>query len=198
MNQKPTIGAPKPAVSKWLWIVLIVVGLGAAGYFGWYYLMGPGKKVETSTTTSTTTPASTTTTPSSTSTTSDTTPSTSTSPDTTATTSTPPTGWKTVTGTAVSTGSTNVKFSVYIKNDWEKYNENDTGHGPVFFTNNSKCSTGSVSNNYTNCWDYLAVSYSSLSSNPEATNLTTKNYPYPDGTGNAYVGVNKSLSTSDQ
>jgi len=66
MNQQP-IQAPKPAVSKWLWISLIVVVLGAAGYFGWYYLKGPGKKVATSTTS--TTPTSTTTTPSSTTTT---------------------------------------------------------------------------------------------------------------------------------
>lgn len=59
MNQsQPT--APKPGVSKWLWIVLIVVALIGAGFFAWYYLMGPGKKVATSTTTPSTTPSSTT------------------------------------------------------------------------------------------------------------------------------------------
>ncbi|OGD57163.1 hypothetical protein A2V71_01925 [Candidatus Berkelbacteria bacterium RBG_13_40_8] len=83
MNQQP-MGAPKPAVSKWLWIVLIVVVLGAAGYFGWYYLMGPGKKVETSTST----PTATTTTPS----TNTTTPTT-----TTPTTTDKTAGWKTYT-----------------------------------------------------------------------------------------------------
>jgi len=65
MNQQP-MSAPKPAVSKWLWIVLIIVILGAGGFFGWYFLMGPGKKVATTstptTTTSTTSPSTSTTT----------------------------------------------------------------------------------------------------------------------------------------
>jgi len=32
-----------------LW-VLIIVALAGAGYFGWYYLMGPGKITNTTTT----------------------------------------------------------------------------------------------------------------------------------------------------
>ncbi|AKM81963.1 TPA: hypothetical protein DD449_05390 [Candidatus Berkelbacteria bacterium] len=59
----------QPAVSKWLWITLIIVVLIAGGYFAWYYLSGPGKTA--STTTVTTTPATTnaTTTPTTTTTT---------------------------------------------------------------------------------------------------------------------------------
>lgn len=34
---------PQPVISRWLWITLIVVILIAAGYFGWYYLIGSGK-----------------------------------------------------------------------------------------------------------------------------------------------------------
>jgi hypothetical protein len=53
--------APKPAVSMWLWIVLIVVAVLGAGFFSWYYLMGPGKKTVASTsTTPTATPSATT------------------------------------------------------------------------------------------------------------------------------------------
>lgn len=44
----------KPAVSMWLWVTLIIVGLIGGGFFAWYYLMGPGKKVATTTTTSNT------------------------------------------------------------------------------------------------------------------------------------------------
>lgn len=55
MNQQqpmpPQMGGAQPKVRPWLWIVLIVVVLTGAGFFGWYFLMGPGKKVETSTTT---------------------------------------------------------------------------------------------------------------------------------------------------
>ena len=50
---------PRPAVSKWLWILLIIVVVIGAGFFSWYYLMGPGKKT-TTTTTPVTTPAKTT------------------------------------------------------------------------------------------------------------------------------------------
>jgi len=60
VNQQPMMQNPRPAVSKWLWIILIIVVVIAAGFFGWYYLMGPGKK----TTTTTTTPTTTSTTPS--------------------------------------------------------------------------------------------------------------------------------------
>lgn len=65
MNQ-PLTTMPKPKVAKWLWITLIIVAVIGAGFFAWYYLMGPGKKIETKT--STTTP-STTTTPTTTTTT---------------------------------------------------------------------------------------------------------------------------------
>lgn len=51
---------PKPSVSKWLWITLIIVAIIGAGFFTWYFLMGPGKKTETKTTTTTTTTPSTT------------------------------------------------------------------------------------------------------------------------------------------
>lgn len=124
MNQQPTMGAPKPAVSKWLWITLIVVAVAGAGFFSWYYLMGPGKKVATSTTpTTTSTTPSTTTTPSSTSTTSNsTTPSSSTSTGTTSTetTQTPPSGWKSVEGevTGFKTYTGPVKYRIFLKNDW--------------------------------------------------------------------------------
>ncbi|OGD57130.1 hypothetical protein A2V71_01700 [Candidatus Berkelbacteria bacterium RBG_13_40_8] len=57
--------APKPSVSKWLWITLIIVAVLAAGFFAWHFLMGPGKKTETKTTP---TPTATTTTPTKTST----------------------------------------------------------------------------------------------------------------------------------
>lgn len=50
MNQQP-VSAQKPAVSKWLWITLIIVILAAGAFAAWYFLMGQGKKVETSTTT---------------------------------------------------------------------------------------------------------------------------------------------------
>ncbi len=80
MNQQPS-SAPKPKVSKWLWITLIVVAVAGAGFFSWYYLMGPGKKVATSTTTPTSTPTTITTTPS----TSTTTPSTTTTTPSTTT-----------------------------------------------------------------------------------------------------------------
>lgn len=67
MNQQENqpMQTAKPAVSKWLWITLIIVVLIAGGYFGWYYLSGPGKKVATTatpTTTAATTPTTTTTT----------------------------------------------------------------------------------------------------------------------------------------
>ena len=45
----------KPGVSKWLWITLIIVVLIGAGFFSWYYLMGPGKKVASTATPTTTT-----------------------------------------------------------------------------------------------------------------------------------------------
>jgi hypothetical protein len=51
----------KPAVSKWLWITLIIVAIIGAAFLAWYFLMGPGKKTETktATTATTTTPATT-------------------------------------------------------------------------------------------------------------------------------------------
>ena len=115
--------------------------------------------------------------------------------------STPPSGWKEVTGTAVGAGSANVQFSVYVKNDWTKYNENDTAHGPVFFTSNTNCNahTGyGPGTGYLNCWDHLVISYSPHASYAGASDLTVKTYAYPDGSGNAYIGVNKSLSAGDQ
>jgi hypothetical protein len=48
----------KPAVSMWLWVVLIIVVLIGGVIFTWYYLMGPGKYAATKTAT-TTTPAAT-------------------------------------------------------------------------------------------------------------------------------------------
>jgi hypothetical protein len=33
----PQMEPPKKGVGAWLWIVLVIVVLGAAGYFGWYY-----------------------------------------------------------------------------------------------------------------------------------------------------------------
>lgn len=76
---------PKPPMNKWLWITLITVVIIGGAFAAWYFLMGPGKAVESSTATTTTTPATTTTT------------------DTTATT-TPTTS--TSTGTATSTNKT--------------------------------------------------------------------------------------------
>jgi len=55
MNQQPMMQNPRPAVSKWLWIILIIVAVIGAGFFSWYFLMGPGKKVTTTTTPVTTT-----------------------------------------------------------------------------------------------------------------------------------------------
>ncbi len=54
INLAPT-GSVRSTTSKWLWVSLIIVILVAGGYFGWYYLLGPGKKVVTSNSTITTT-----------------------------------------------------------------------------------------------------------------------------------------------
>lgn len=48
---------PKPPVSMWLWITLIIVAILGAAFFAWYFLMGPGKKVATTTTPTATTTA---------------------------------------------------------------------------------------------------------------------------------------------
>jgi len=40
----PVVGGPRPSGKKWLWIILIVVILGAGGYFIWHYLKGQGKE----------------------------------------------------------------------------------------------------------------------------------------------------------
>jgi len=53
MNQQSMMQNPRPAVSKWLWIILIIVAVLGAAFFAWFYLMGPGKKVATTTTTAT-------------------------------------------------------------------------------------------------------------------------------------------------
>ena len=77
MNQQSQtpVQSGQPPVNKGLLVVLIIVVLIGVAFAAWYYLMGPGKKVATSTTTATTTPA-TTTTPSTTTTTTTTTPAT--------------------------------------------------------------------------------------------------------------------------
>lgn len=49
----------RPAVSKWLWITLIIVILIGAGFAAWYYLMGPGKQTASTASTTTTPTAST-------------------------------------------------------------------------------------------------------------------------------------------
>lgn len=46
---------PQPKVAKWLWITLTIVAVIAGAFFAWYFLMGPGKTVETKTTTPVTT-----------------------------------------------------------------------------------------------------------------------------------------------
>jgi len=72
MNQEPNMGMQsKPAVSKWLWISLIIVIVLAAGFAAWYYLSGPGKTVATTETTTPTTTTMPTTTTAATSTTAD-------------------------------------------------------------------------------------------------------------------------------
>lgn len=52
MNQQPIMQPQKPAVSKWLLIVLIIVILAAGAFAAWYFVMGPGKKITATTTTS--------------------------------------------------------------------------------------------------------------------------------------------------
>lgn len=51
MNQQPMMQQAKPAVAKWLWILLIIVAVLGAAFFAWYYFMGPGKKATATTTT---------------------------------------------------------------------------------------------------------------------------------------------------
>lgn len=52
MNQQPITQQPKPAVSKWLWIILIAVTVIGAGFFGWYYLLeNPKREISNSKTT---------------------------------------------------------------------------------------------------------------------------------------------------
>lgn len=68
MNQNDVQPA-RPAVSKWLWITLGTVLVIAAGFFTWWFLMGPGKSEPA--TVSTPTPVTTPTTTKPTSTTQD-------------------------------------------------------------------------------------------------------------------------------
>lgn len=56
MNQPyQASGQNKPAAAKWLWITLIAVIVIGGAFAAWYYLIGPGKAVESSTATTTTT-----------------------------------------------------------------------------------------------------------------------------------------------
>ncbi|AKM82044.1 MAG: hypothetical protein UT28_C0001G0233 [Berkelbacteria bacterium GW2011_GWE1_39_12] len=45
----------RPVVSRWLWIILAIIVVLAAGFFSWYYLSGPGKKVTATTASATAT-----------------------------------------------------------------------------------------------------------------------------------------------
>lgn len=51
MEQEPMQSPGK--IRPWLLITLIIVGVAAAGYFGWYFMAGPGKKTEPTPTVST-------------------------------------------------------------------------------------------------------------------------------------------------
>lgn len=108
----------------------------------------------------------------------------------------PPAGWKETTGTAVGAGPAEVKFSVFIKDGWKKYNEYDVLHGPVFFTGNSNCQAWDV---YSNCWDDLAVTYYE-SSTSNHSNMNWRSYDAIGKYNNTkvYVGVNKSFSEDEQ
>lgn len=56
MNQPQPSKEPKPkTIAPWLLIVFLIVLVGGGGYLAWYYFMGPGKAVKTSTTTTKTT-----------------------------------------------------------------------------------------------------------------------------------------------
>lgn len=206
MNQPQSTPKPKSYL-KWLLIVLGVVILAAVGIYVFYVKGGnvggvfslssptPTKSVAISPTTGTTTGPGQTSTPASGTTTSGGQASPASSPDN------PPDGWKKVTNNAVGAGPAFVQFSIYVKNDWTTYNENDTAHGPVFYTSNSSCASGAFGTGYQNCWDQLAVSYSPMSSYTGASNLTIRSFPYSASDGNtynAYVGINKSISESDQ
>ena len=190
---------------KWLLIILGIVILAALGVYFFYVKGGnvggvlslssptPTKSAVTSPspgagTTKTSTPASGTTTSGG-----------QTSPASSP--ESPPAGWKKVTNNAVGAGPAYVEFSVYVKNDWTMYNENDTAHGPVFYTTNSNCTAGTLGTGYQNCWDHLAVSYPPMTDYSGASNLTIRSFPYSASDGNtynAYVGINKSISDSDQ
>lgn len=139
MNQSSMQPQP-PAVAKWLWITLIVVGVAGAGFLGWYYLKGPGKAVKTSTSTSTPSTA-TTTTDTNKSTTTDTTgttqPSDTTTPSdnssSTTQTTTAPSGWKVAKGDVAtyrdpSASYLGGSYQLFIKNDWVSY---QTDIGPA-------------------------------------------------------------------
>lgn len=201
MNQpQPT---PKPkSYLKWLLIVLGVVILAAVGVYFFYVKGGnvggvfslsspsPTKSTAVSSPTGTgATPTSTKTSTPSENQTSALMPSPSPAG--------PPAGWKETTGMAVGLGPANVEFLVYIKDNWTRYNQNDTMHGPVFFTSNINCTTGRYAD-YQNCWDQLAISFYPFSYYPGASNLTIKTYPRTDGSGDVSVGVNKSISEADQ
>ena len=205
MNQPQPTTKPQSKMLKWLLVILGVVILAAVGVYVFYIKGGnvggvlslssptPTKSaaVLPSGTTKTSTPASGTTP-------SDNQPS---SPE--ASPQTPPAGWKKFTNRAVGAGPAFVEFSIYVKNDWSKYNENDTAHGPVFYTSNTNCAAGRFGPEpaYQNCWDHLAFSYSSMTGYTGASNLTIRSFPYSASDGNtynAYVGVNKSISDSEQ
>lgn len=106
------------------------------------------------------------------------------------------TGWKNENNTIYSAGSSNVAFSVNVKNDWKIYNQSDTAHGPVFYTSNNNCQAGQPTANYLNCWDYLVISLSDISSNDS---MIVKSYTISSQkSGNIWVGVNKLLTNTDQ
>lgn len=141
MNQQP-MQSQQPAVSKWLWIVLVIVIIAGGAFFAWYYLMGPGKAVKSSTLETNQTTAQTATAPNSNNSTPiSTAPNSTDNSTTTTTTSTPPDGWKLdnskVTSKNSSTGAVN--YSLYIKNNWNKTADLTYGYQVLYWADQTQC-----------------------------------------------------------
>lgn len=183
-------------VRPWLLIVLAVVVV-AGGIFTWWNVYRNKGATTTKTSPTPTTSAVSSPTASAGAKTATPTPGQTATPAATATptpTSTPPAGWKQIDSRAVGSGDKGVSFSVDIKNEWQEYNRDDTAHGPVFFTS-SNCNA-SPGENYPNCWNHLAISYYDFNAtNPD---MNWKTYDTNVGSIKVYVGINKSLSASDQ
>jgi|GEM_PF-5844318 len=134
--QSPMTNAPG-VIRPWLLITLIVVAVGAAGYFGWYFMSGPGKKTETIPTPSVSTSSTPTTTKSTTPTVTTTSTPTVTATVTTTPTSEPSTNPNTISVTLsgetnrTSPGDPTIKFSfdgqgLTFDQDKRTLSENDT------------------------------------------------------------------------